>query len=520
MKTKHIILTLGIAAATAIAVPTISEATIYLMKGEKIVASYPDDAVEYITFDEPENPDIPKEYDVDTRSYFLNSNYYGDTQSENGYNYSVQFFDLPADEKGNIPGDAVYYSLFLNGPEVADKKSPFIPEGTYTLGEAGSGQFTILPEDNSIVSNQGPRHTFKKAWLKVSKNSTKWKYEFTAVADNDKTFHSVFDGTPNAFNQSIDWLETDEHIQGGTIIGWYLDKSQGAGPEGNGNNITIQIAENGYDNGGFLIKPCNYLTIVANVDMDERGNILPGTWTVHKGDYSEKNTIMSGRCINFMGMANPVYTNLQHWTSDKEVSVGLITEGSMSVTSGKLGMTFTYNFTTDKGKKVSGVFQGQIMIRNHPYEQSIKLESDYTLDFSDRIATCRLHTWSGEIALEVYKFDSNVQYIGDRVELTLIPKNGKIELQPGIYKVNEDANSVGKIVPGTFTAQTGVGSQSVFVKYSAEEGGKVLKASGIKGGQVEVKKNADDTWTINYDLLDDQSPAKHIRGTWTGNFKE
>lgn len=513
-------LTLGIAAATAIAVPTISEATIYLMKGEKIVASYPDDAVEYITFDDPTTPDIPEKYDVDTRSYFLNSNYYGDTQAASGYNYAVQLYDLPADEKGNIPFDAVYYTLLLKGPEVTDKKSPFIPEGTYTLGEAGSDGYIILSGESSLVIDKASRQTFKKAWLKVTKNESKWRYEFIATAANDKTYHTVFDGTPNAFNQSIDWLETDEHIQGGTIIGWYLDKSQGGGPDGNGNNITIQIAEKGYDTDGYLIKPCNYLTIIGNVDMDEKGNILPGTWTVHEKDFSEKNTIMSGRCVNFMGSANPVYTHLRHWSSDTDVSVGLITGGTMSVTSSKGLMTFRYDFTTDKGKKVSGLFQGQIMLRNHPYEQSIKLENDYTLDFSDRIATCRPHTWSGDIALEVYKFDSNIQYIGDRVGLTLIPKNGKIELQPGIYKVNEDANSVGKIVPGTFTAQTGVGSQSVFVKYSTENPGKVLKASGIKGGQIEVKKNTDNTWTIIYDLLDDQTQPKRITGSWTGNFKE
>ena len=47
----------------------------------------------------------------------------------------------------------------------------------------------------------------------------------------------------------------------------------------------------------------------------------------------------------------------------------------------------------------------------------------------------------------------------------------------------------------------------------------MLKATGIKGGQVEVIKNADGTWTLNYDLLDGQDTPKHIRGTWTGNFQ-
>lgn len=516
MKTKHIMLTLGIAAATAIAVPTISEATIYLMKGEKIVASYPDDAVDYITFDEPENPDIPKEYDVDTRSYFLNSNYYGDTQAASGYNYAVQFYDKPADDRGNIPTDAMFYMIHLNGPEVADKKNPFIPEGTYTLGEAGSGQFTILSGSMSKVMYNGKGLTFKEAWLKVSKNAAKWKYEFTAVAEDDKTYHSVYDGTPNAYDQSIEWIDSDQHIQGGTVTAFYHD-AKTAGDFGT--NITIQIAENGYTDSGWLVKPGNYFTIIGNVDMDDRGNIQPGTWTVTNSGHCEKNTILAGSCINFFGITMPTGTNLQHWTNSEDVSVGLVKSGTMTVTYSKGRYTYTYDFTTDRNKKITGVFQGSVIVKNHPYELGLRLESDYTLDFSKNKKSFYLaDDWSKELLLEISEMDSNSQYLGDRVELCLVPNNGVIELQPGIYKVTEDANSVGKIVPGTYTPQTGVGNKSVFVKYSAEEGGKVLKASGIKGGQVEVKKNADDTWTINYELLDEQSPAKHIRGTWTGNI--
>ena len=519
MKIKHIMLGLGIAAATAIAIPTISQATIYLMKGEKIVASYPDEAVDYVTFTDPRESEIPTEYDVDTRSYFLNSNYYGDTQAESGYNYAVQFMDLPADDRGNIPADAVYYNLFLKGPEVADKKAPFIPEGTYILGEEEAGDFSILQENSRGIIKH-VQVTFKKAWLKVTKNASKWKYEFTAVGEDDKTYHSVFDGTPNAFDQSIEWLDTDEHIQNGTVIGTYLDKSHGAGPEGNGANINIKIAEYGYDAGGWLVKPGNLITLVGNVDMDERGNIKPGTWTVTETDFAEKNQLIAGKCINFAGMAAPVYTTIEHWKNDKEVSVGLIKSGTMSVTSSKGVMTFRYDFTTDKGKKVTGVFSGQITVQNHPYAESLKLTEDYTLDFTDRIATCRPNTWSGNIAVEVYKFNSNTQYIGDRVGLSLVPKNGVIELQPGIYKVNPDDNSVGTIMPGSYTPQNGASSPSVFVKYSTEEPGKHLKAAVIKGGQVEVKKNSDGTWTIVYDLLDDQEKPKRITGTWTGNFKQ
>ncbi|GEM_PF-1043413 len=519
MKKKHIMLGLGIAAAAAIAIPTIAEATIYLMKGEKIVATYPDDAVDYVTFDEPKDPDMPDKYDVDTRSYFCNSNYYGDTQASSGYNYSVQFVDLPFDDSGNPPSDSYYFTLYLKGPEAADRNNPYIPEGTYRLAEAGAGEFTILANDGAAVVHQYVREIFKSAWLKVSKNADKWKYDFTGVTQNGKTYHSIYDGKPNAYDQSIDWLDSDQHIQGGTVIGSYIDAKKGGGPDGNGTNLGIYIAEKGYDEAGWLVKPSNYLTLIANVDMDEKGNVLPGTWTVTEDSIVGKNCIQAGHCINFMGIAMPAGSNLQHWTGEKEASVGLIKSGTMTVRNAKGGMTFTYDFTTDKGKKVTGVFQGQIMVENHPYAESLNLESDYTLDLKDKIGVCRTGSWRSDIQVEVYKFDSKVQYIGDRVDLSLVPNDGVTELKPGIYKVKPDAQSVGKIVGGSFEPQSGVGTKSVFVKYTTDPAGTVLKATGIKGGQVEVIKNADGTWTLKYDLLDGQDTPKHIRGTWTGTFQ-
>lgn len=519
MKKKNIMLGLGIVAAAAITIPSIAEATIYLMKGEKIVATYPDDAVDYVTFDEPKDPDMPDKYDVDNRSYFLNSNYYGDTQAASGYNYSVQFVDLPFDDRGMPPADAIYFSFNLKGPEAADRKNPFIPEGTYRLAEVGGGEFTILANDGAAVIDHYVKYIFKSAWLKVSKNADKWKYEFTGVTQEGKSYHSVYDGVPNAYDQSIDWLDSDQYIQGGTVRGAYLDEKRGGGPTGNGANLAIYIAEKGYDQDGWLVKPCNYLTLIGNVEMDERGNVLPGKWTVTEEEVATPNTLLAGKCINFLGMAMPSNSNLQHWTGEKDASVGLIKSGTMTVTNGKFGMAFTYDFTTDKGKKVSGVFQGQIMVENHPYAESLNLESDYTLDLKDKIGVCRTGSWRDDIQVEVYKFDSNVQYMGDRVDLSLVPNDGVTELKPGIYKVKPDAQSVGKINVGDFVPQTGVGTKSVFVKYTTDPAGTVLKATGIKGGQVEVIKNADGTWTLNYDLLDGQDTPKHIRGTWTGNFQ-
>lgn len=508
MKRNQLLLILSIA---TILIPALAEATIYLMKGEKIVATYPDDAIDYVTFDDPTAPDIPDQFDVDNRSFFCNSNYYGDTQEKDGYNYSVQFIDLPFDDKGNIPSDAIYFQLYLKGPETTDRNAPFVPEGTYSL--ATDGEFIIPDNGFSQVIDHCVPYKFKNAWLQVSKNADKWKYEFTCITENDKKYHSVFDGVPNAYDQAIIWLDSDQHIQGGNVSAFYRDEKKGTG------NITIKIAENGYDDEGWLKKPCNYLTLVGNVEMDERGNILPGKWTVTDEEVPSANTLLAGKCINFMGIAMPVNSNLQHWSSDKDVSVGLIKSGTLTVINGKYGMSYTYDFTTDKGKKISGVYQGAIIVDRHPYAESLKLENDYTLDFSDRVATCWPSKYTGDILVEVYKFDSKSQYTGDRVELHLVPGNGVIELQPGIYKVNSDTSSVGKIVPGTYTPQDGVGVNSVFVKYSEENPGNVLKAAGIKGGKVEVKKNDDNTWTLIYDLLDDQKTPKHIRGTWTGNFQ-
>ena len=143
------------------------------------------------------------------------------------------------------------------------------------------------------------------------------------------------------------------------------------------------------------------------------------------------------------------------------------------------------------------------------------LDKDYQLDFST--AKCNCYQWDEETLFELCTFDDNIQYVGDRVELRLCPKNEKFV--EGVYKVKADKNCAGTILPGKFQANNGVGEGSVFVAYSREEGGKVLKAAGISDGTFEVIKNDDGTWTVNYDLYDGQDNPKRIYGTWTGKVE-
>lgn len=514
MKIKHIIS--GACILTVLGLSTFADATIYLMKGDKVVATYADDAVDYITFDAPEDPNIPSETDVDSRSFFMISTYFGDTQQSSGYNYALRFLDKPYDQYGNIPNDAIYFYVELNGPAPADKETPALPNGIYTWSDQKGLEYSIYSGATNYVVDHNSKKYFTNARMVVESNNGNQEYNFYGVAEDGTTYHSVYSGTPDLHDQSIDWLEADQHIQGGDLRAWYNRVTSETDADHDGANVTITIAEKGYDDGGWLVTPSNYLTFVGNVEMDEFGAILPNTWTITTEGYAQENQFLAGKCIDFMGSAWPVNTTIKHYrsNSDSDVSVGLIVSGTLELTKSKGTYNLVYNLETDKGKKVTGVWSGpKIVVDGHPYADSLKLEEDVVLDFSTASGTC--YDWGYEVLLEVATLNDDIEYEGDRVELTLFPND---EFTPGIYKVNPDDSCVGEMATGTFFPSSSYGEGSVYVKYSREEPGKILKATGISDGKVEVIKNDDDSWTIKYDLYDTQDEPRHISGSWTGEL--
>ena len=95
-----------------------------------------------------------------------------------------------------------------------------------------------------------------------------------------------------------------------------------------------------------------------------------------------------------------------------------------------------------------------------------------------------------------------------------VPNLTQFVYSSSAYTVEADGNGAGTIRTGLFGGTWASGSS--FSKYSDDGSAEILKGSGITGGQITITDNSDGTWTIVYDLVDDQPDAHKITGSWTG----
>ena len=496
MKRKYIIgLAMAIMAAGA------ADATVYLLKDGNVVASYSDDEVDSITFEDP------TQYDVVTENVLMHTSYYSDAMADYGYNYYIYLSDKPFSDKGILPLDAYKFTLRLQAPEPAVGQPMLAPAGTYRLGTGTVEDWTINPEI-SYVTVWGFENKYSDAVFELSYDAN---YNVTATLKatdvNGVTYCTTYQGETTFEDQSVNWLREDVNIQGGTLIATYLEPDRVFDMNC---NMNIMIADKGYDENGWMVTPGNLLTFVGNVKLTSDGHFVPATWTIKEGDVAEENTFLAGKILNFLGGSFPANTTLKYYKDASDIEVGLVKSGSVTIDEVDSGMyRMTYDLTTSTGNKVTGTYFGRIEVRNFTHQETWHLDGDYEMNLDGAVADCM--DFTSEIKLEVVRYNENIQWVGDRIDLRIIAKS---EFGPGVYKVEDDGNCDGTILTGIFGGTWASGSS--FYKYSDDGSAEILKGSGITGGQITITDNSDGTWTIVYDLVDDQPDAHKITGSWTG----
>lgn len=293
MKRKYIIgLAMAIMAAGA------ADATVYLLKDGNVVASYSDDEVDSITFEDP------TQYDVVTENVLMHTSYYSDAMADYGYNYYIYLSDKPFDDMGLLPFDAYRFSLRLQAPEPAEGLPKLAPAGTYRLGTGTVEDWTINPEI-SYVTVWGVENKYSDAVLELSYDAN---YNVTATLKatdvNGVTYCTTYTGETSFEDQSVNWLREDVNIQGGTLIATYLEPDRVFDMNC---NMNIMIADKGYDENGWMVTPGNLLTFVGNVKLTGDGHFVPATWTIKEGDVAEENTFLAGKILNFLGGSTTVH---------------------------------------------------------------------------------------------------------------------------------------------------------------------------------------------------------------------
>lgn len=478
--------------------------------------------------DEPNpgpDPEPTVEYDVDTVSSICEGIYFGDAYLSNDevYTYYLSISDLPVLDGGYTDSEGTYYILRLNTPFEEQ-----IANGTYTLTEETGKytEYTILGGNYSYIVYQNQQFFIKEGTLTVTNAETKPRIEIEMTATDGTTFHTVYEGIYFYYNKSIEWLKQDMNTTMTSAYSWYLEES----PEDRNANLNITLYEN-LDPSGWVTAPSSVLIFVGRGEFDNDGNLIPGTFTITGEEDASDYTFLAGDCINFMNAPFPTSTNFCYYydpANSEAIQVGLAQSGTVEIEKQGDNYTLTYDLTTDKGRKLTGSYTGPIVVQDAPKvieKNEWDLSEDHELSFNapniNVQAFSNTYTVDNAIVWQIQfkQYDENWSYTSDQMYVEFVcDLDATEEPTPGVYPVSAN-NEFGTIRTGTFNMSGGVDGYGSGTYFKYYENGEVRWAAGANGGEAEITKNDDGTYTITFDFLDGQAEPKHFKGTWTGELE-
>ena len=478
--------------------------------------------------DEPNpgpDPEPTVEYDVDTVSSICEGIYFGDAYLSNDevYTYYLSISDLPVLDGGYTDSEGTYYILRLNTPFEEQ-----IANGTYTMTEETNKytEYTILGGNYSYIVYHSQQYLIKEGTMTVTNAETKPRIEIEMIATDGTTFHTVYEGIYFYYNKSIEWLKQDMNTKMTSVYSWYLEEMN----EGRNANLNITLYEN-IDADGWVVAPSSVLIFVGRGEFDDDGNLIPGTFTITNDEEASDYTFLAGGCINFMNAPFPTSTNFCYYydpENSSAIQVGLAQSGTVEIEKQGDNYTLTYDLTTDKGKKLTGSYTGPIVVQDAPKvieKNEWDLPEDHELSFNatniNVQAFSSKYTVDNAIVWQIQfkQYDENWSYTSDQMVIEFVCNlDATEEPTPGVYQVSAN-NEFGTIRTGTFNMSGGVDGYGSGTYFKYYENGEVRWAAGANGGEVEITKNDDGTYTITFDFLDGQAEPKHFKGTWTGELE-
>lgn len=478
--------------------------------------------------DEPNpgpDPEPTVEYDVDTVSSICEGIYFGDAYLANDevYTYYLSISDLPVLDGGYTDSEGTYYILRLNTPFEEQ-----IANGTYTMTEETNKytEYTILGGNYSYIVYQNQQFFIKEGTLTVTNAETKPRIEIEMTTTEGSTFHTVYEGIYPYYNKSIEWLKQDMNTKMTSVYSWYLEEMN----EDRNANLNITLYEN-IDADGWLVPPSSVLIFVGRGEFDDDGNLIPGTFTITNDEEASDYTFLAGGCINFMNAPFPTSTNFCYYydpENSSAVQVGLAQSGTVEIEKNGDNYTLTYDLTTDKGKKLTGSYTGPIVVQDAPKvieKNEWDLSEDHELSFNapninvqafgSKYTISGAYTWQ----FQFKQYNENWQYVSDQLVIEVVcDLNESEEPVSGVFQIS-DSDEVGTARKGTFNMSGGVDGFGLGTYFKYYENDVVRWAAGANGGEVEITKNDDGTYTITFDFLDGQAEPKHFKGTWTGELE-
>ena len=116
------------------------------------------------------------------------------------------------------------------------------------------------------------------------------------------------------------------------------------------------------DDYDYLIGAGHMVSLYLTTALSEEMVLQEGTYTV--SDTGTPGTYAPGEQIEFMDSMLAMGTYCEERNASNESVYGFITSGTVTVTKVGTNYRFVLDFTTDKGRKVSGTYEGAVEMRD------------------------------------------------------------------------------------------------------------------------------------------------------------
>lgn len=266
--------------------------------------------------------------------------------------------------------------------------------------------------------------------------------------------------------------------------------------------------------------PYNYRICLDFTSITPAGSLMPamGTYRVDSEGTFPEGTFVAGMMDGESG------TLWQTPSSGGGSSRVMVKEGSFVIRQNENGKYQVFGTLKDPyGQQISFNYTGNLSFANDAVGKYTSLTEDFDLNVF--YANQKCYSVSEDVNLwKMYLYEeknwNSKGKEGYCLTFDIALPSGAASIPEGTYNVADHVlmPEMGDYIRGYIFAPSSV-SAAAYGSWLAKGGDNGLSPwAPVCGGSVTVTKNADGTYTMTFDVTDDNFVPKHIRGSFTGEF--
>ena len=208
---------------------------------------------------------------------------------------------------------------------------------------------------------------FKAGTIAVTKSGSTFTVKATLTTTDNKEFTASYTGPITIEDKTAVKIEPlpdlENDVTNATFIralAKYYNNDAGTANDCVVNLYDVQPTVN--DDYDYLIGAGHMVSLYLTTALSEEMVLQEGTYTV--SDTGTPGTYAPGEQIEFMDSMLAMGTYCEERNASNESVYGFITSGTVTVTKVGTNYRFVLDFTTDKGRKVSGTYEGAVEMRD------------------------------------------------------------------------------------------------------------------------------------------------------------